>query len=204
MKQTQYKLEDLKVGQKVKVLVDLGTYISDLNFSRIGQEGVIAKIDDRSVKVVFDTHIFDDCNYSHDDQWYAAEEIKPAITTNAERQEEISRLETEIQTLNSEVVKLKKEIKANPEKIKAEAGDSVRFKYHEVNNGEWLYMYIMTKEQVEFFGGWTHKNFHFQGPGGCNDISVANNGSWTKLELRKKNECEWIDSEDVDWSGIMK
>lgn len=203
MKQTQYKLEDFKVGQKVKVLVDLGEYVSDLHYSRLGEVGKIIEIDtfDPSVRVQFDRSI-QDMTVTYD-QWYLAEEIQPVITTNAERQEEILKLEAEIQTLNSEVVKLRQEIKDNPEKIKAEAGDSVKFFYPAL--GERL-MFIMQKEQANFFDPATegYGDFVFVGPDGRNRVNTVNNGSWKKLELRKKNDYKWIDSSEVDWSDILK
>jgi plastocyanin len=202
---TQYKLEDFKVGQEVKVLVDLGKYISEYEYSRLGQVGKIIDIDYRSpsVRVEFETEQGIDIQYN--DQWYLAEEIQPAVITNAQRQEEINRLEAEIQTLNTSIVQLKEEIKYTPEKIKAEAGDKVRFKYNNIDGGTWIYMYIMTSTQAEEFGSWGDigQNFRFQGPDASNNVNVVNTGGHNAFEFCKKSDCKWIDSSKVDWSGIL-
>jgi outer membrane murein-binding lipoprotein Lpp len=200
--QTQYKLEDFKVGQEVKVLVDLARYVPTYEYSRLGQVGEIIEINHYrpSIKVEFETEQGD-----YFTQWYLAEEITPVIATNTERQEEINRLEAEIQTLNTSIVQLKKEIEANPEKIKAEAGDKVRFKYSNLDNGNWIYMYIMTSTQAEQFGGRGDigQNFRFQGPDGSNNVNVVNTGGHNAFEFCKKSDCKWIGSSKVDWSGIL-
>jgi hypothetical protein len=99
MTQTQYKLEDFKVGQKVKVLVDLG-------ISRFNQVGTIVEIDyvNPSLRVKLEVAIKSD--YALFDQWYRADEILPVIKTHTERLEEINRLEAEIQTLVAELKNL--------------------------------------------------------------------------------------------------
>jgi outer membrane murein-binding lipoprotein Lpp len=199
MTQTQYKLEDFKVGQKVKVMVGLGNYISDHVYSRLGQVGKIIEIDYRTPSIRVE---FEDGDFT---QWYLAEEIQPTGITNAERQEEINRLEAEVQTLNTSIVQLKKEIKDNPEKIKAEGGDKVRFKYRNLDNGNWIYMYIMTSTQAEQFGGQGDigQNFRFQGPDASNNVNIVNTGGHDAFEFCKKGDCQWIDSSKVDWSGIL-
>jgi plastocyanin len=199
--QTQYKLEDFRVGQQVKVLVDLARYSPTYEYFRLGQVGKIIEIDYYipSVYVEFETE-----QGGCFTQWYLAEEIAPVIT-NAERQKEINRLEAEIQTLNTSIVQLKKEIKDNPEKIKAEAGDKVRFKYSNLDKGNWIYMYIMTSTQAKEFGsrGDIGQNFRFQGPDGGNSVDVVNTGNHDAFEFCKKGDYQWIDSKDVDWSGIL-
>jgi outer membrane murein-binding lipoprotein Lpp len=199
--QTQFKLEDFKPRQKVKVLVNIARYDPAYEYSRLGQVGKIIEIDYYipSVYVEFETE-----QGGCFTQWYLAEEIAPVIT-NAERQKEINRLEAEIQTLNTSIVQLKKEIEANPEKIKAEAGDRVRFKYNNLYKGNWSYMYIMTSTQAKEFGsrGDIGQNFRFQGPDGGNSVDVVNTGNHDAFEFCKKGDYKWIDSKDVDWSGIL-
>jgi outer membrane murein-binding lipoprotein Lpp len=186
--QTQYKLEDFKVGQEAKVLVGLGKYISDHEYSRLGQVGKIIEIDYRNPSVMVEFETEQDGDFT---QWYLAEEIQPAGITNAQRQEEINRLEAKVQTLNTSIVQLKKEIKDNPEKIKAEAGDKVRFKYSHLDNGNWIYMYIMTSTQAEQFGsrGDIGQNFRFQGPDASNNVNVVNTGGHNAFEFCKKGDC---------------
>lgn len=209
MKQTQYKLEDFKVGQKVKVLVDLGEYVSAQRFSRIDEVGEVIEIVERdhSVRVKFDRNIQDmNFNCDHNEQWYRAEEIQPAITTNAERRAEIYLLEKQRMDISIRIQDLEEEIHNNPEKIKAEAGDSVKFFYPALL-GERL-MFIMQKEQAVFFDPNVEHykgNFVFVGPDSArNSVDSVINGSWTKLELRKKNNYKWIDNSEVDWSDILK
>jgi ribosomal protein L21E len=200
MTQTQYKLEDFKVGQKVKVLVDLGTYVFDMKFSRLGQIGEIMHVGYRSVRVLFTTAIGE---YRHSDQWYRPEEIQPLITTNAERQEEITRLKLELLELQANIMQLEQEIKANPEKIKAEVGDTVRFVYD--TSSEYL-MFIVDKQQAKTLGEdflVTEYNFAFVGFGCRNRVDTVVNGCHKKLELKKKNTSVWIDNKEVDWSGIL-
>jgi outer membrane murein-binding lipoprotein Lpp len=203
--QTQYKLEDFKVGQEVKVLVGLGNYISDHAYSRLGQVGKIIEIDYRNPSIMIEFETKQGSDFPCKDRWYLAEEIQPIIFTNAQRQEEINRLEAKVQTLNTSIVQLKKEIKDNPEKIKAEGGDKVRFKYRNLDNGNWIYMYIMTSTQAEQFGGQGDigQNFRFQGPDASNNVNVVNTGGHDAFEFCKKGDCQWIGSSKVDWSGIL-
>lgn len=202
MTQNQFKLEDFKVGQKVKVLVDLGTYISEMEYIRLDQIGAIVEIDHCSIRVLFTTALGE---YKYFDQWYCAEELQPFVITNAERREEITRLEKQRHDISVQIQDLEQEIHDNPEKIKAEAGDKVRFKYNNIDNGDWIYMYIMNRKQSEQFGGYmgSDQNFRFQGPDGGNPIEVVTEGSHTALEFCKKGDYKWIDSREVDWSGVL-
>jgi hypothetical protein len=70
--QTQFKLEDFKPRQEVKVLADLARYSPTYEHFRLGQVGKIIEIDNYrpSIKVEFETE-----QGGCFTEWYLAEEI---------------------------------------------------------------------------------------------------------------------------------
>lgn len=123
-----------QLGQKVKILTDGGSFSNSGDYNRQGQVGEIIETDDydKSLEVKFETEQGDFGCYQ---QWFKADEVEPVITTNAERKQEIQNLESRVETLRDSIAQFHQDILDNPEKIKAEAGDKVRFSYNNIRNG---------------------------------------------------------------------